>query len=776
MNKNIVIYLSILLISAGVVCFEIVSTRISSVIFVNNYAFIILSLAILGLGMGGIYSHFRIKSSESEKIYKIILRFIILLGISFLVFILAVIQLRITSPFIYFSLLFFPFFLAGIIYAQIFKYFAKHSFLIYAFDLVGAASGSLASILLLNHLGAPNSVIFLSLLIFWSAFLYLLPRLRRIHWIIAFALLILFSVSIISIGDTNISGKIPIGNFPEKDFYHVYPNASTLSQFTESRWSIHGRADLVQYRNQDMVRQLFIDGAAGTQMYRFSGDLRKPARLLQNLLISQTSSIPFLFLTESEKDNMLVIGPGGGKEILTGLLGGVGQITGVEINPDFVSIVKEYRAFNGGIYTDFPNVHIAVAEGRHYIKNTYQHFDLIAMALASTEQLQNIDNFAMSENYLLTVEAIRDYLNILTLEGRLIFTVHNRWELIRLIVTTMFAFKEFGIQPQHALNHFIILADDYNPTLVIKKQAFTRDEIASINQTIQKLPPELPSVTYLPYHWNQVNDTHENRLLKTVKSGRVTLSDYIKNNPYDLSPVYDDSPYFYKVARGIPKNYLQLLAGILCLSVLVVVIPYLKIKKKHRKNIGYPLIVFISIGLGFMILEISLFQKLVLYLGSPTISLSILLSSLLIGMSTGSYFGDRLFSEDLTKRIQIVSLLIVIAGILLINIHPRILNLLLVHGQVLRSAVNFILLLPFGFLLGILFPSAIKMLKNNNLETCIPWMYGINGICSVLASLLAVIFSMLFGFTFSFYLGLSMYFILFLVTIVLGKSNSQIVN
>ena len=143
MIKNSIVYICILIISATVVSFEIVTTRISSVIFVNNYAFIILSLAILGLGAGGIYSHYRIKSNEINKASKIIFRIIILIGISLLFFIIATILLTITNPFIYFFLLFLPFFLSGIIYSQVFKYLAEKSFLLYASDLAGAALGSI---------------------------------------------------------------------------------------------------------------------------------------------------------------------------------------------------------------------------------------------------------------------------------------------------------------------------------------------------------------------------------------------------------------------------------------------------------------------------------------------------------------------------------------------------------------------------------------------------------------------------------------------------------
>jgi len=90
---------------------------------------------------------------------------------------------------------------------------------------------------------------------------------------------------------------------------------------------------------------------------------------------------------------MLVIGPGGGKEVLIGLFGEVEMITGVEVNPDFVQIVKDYKTFDGGIYSDFPNVEMVVEEGRHYVEQTKEKFDLIVMALPSTAQTQSIEPF-----------------------------------------------------------------------------------------------------------------------------------------------------------------------------------------------------------------------------------------------------------------------------------------------------------------------------------------------------------------------------------------------
>jgi hypothetical protein len=774
MNNTRIVNLNILVVSAVIICFEIISTRISSLIFVQNYAFIILSLAILGLGSGGIYSSYKIKPEEvPTKIPKIFSLYTILSGISLVFFILLVIILSITNPYIYFFLLFIPFFFAGIIYAEYFRNFAGTGFKIYASDLIGAALGSILSIYIFNLFNAANAVLFLALVLFISSVNYLDVEKRK-HALLYITLFCL-AIVLVVFGKNDIFGKITIGNFPEKDIYYVYDDPNIKSSIVDSRWSINGRSDLVEYDNQSIVKNLFIDGAAGSQMYKFNGDIANHDRILNNLLIHNSTTVPLLFLTKEEKENMLVIGPGGGKEILAGILGEVKNITGVEVNPDFVEIVKKYSDFNGGIYTNFPNVKIQIAEGRHYIKSSSQLYNIIVLALPSTKQLQNIDGIASNENYLLTVEAIRDYLKILDNNGQMIFTLHNRWELVRLIVTALYAFKENGIDNSKALNHFLVLGSEYAPTIVIKKSAYTINEISTIAKIEKYLPSDLPQVTYFPYLDNPVNNEGENILLKDIKNGHGSLEDYIANNSSDISPVRDESPFFYNVNKGVPGDLEKLLIAISFVAAFSVIIPFMKIKaksdkkRKDKENVLLPLLIFISIGVGFMILEISLFQKFILYLGSPTIALSILLGSLLVGMGAGSFSGGKIYPDDAVKRLKGISGLIVIAGALLYVVYPVILNELLLYGLAIRAIVCFILLLPFGFLLGIPFPTGIQILKQNNLVKYIPWMYGVNGIMSVLGSVIAVILSMIWGFTASYFSGILIYLSLLVIIILMTK-------
>jgi hypothetical protein len=305
-------------------------------------------------------------------------------------------------------------------------------------------------------------------------------------------------------------------------------------------------------------------------------------------------------------------------------------------------------------------------------------------------------------------------LKALTGEGQLILTVHNQWELLRLIVTAISAFKGLGINPVDALNHFAVIEADYNPTIVIKKKTFTGDQVVNWKKTMSKIPKEVPAFTYLPFGYSINSRSVVNNFLIGLKENRFSLEEYINNDPYNIEPCRDDSPYFYKVNKDVPKDYSYLASGLILFNVLIIGIPFTRIKQKLIKdkakkikvrNILFPLTIFILLGLGFMILEISLFQKMILYLGSPTISLSILLSSLLIGMGIGSNYGNFISRENHKNRLLIISLLITAAGILFFFIYPYVLNIVLKESLIYRGIISFILILPFELLPGLLFPT-----------------------------------------------------------------------
>lgn len=761
------LYSIIFFLSLSVICFEILATRVTSVIFVSDYAYIILSLAILGLGCGAVL--------YSTKLYQrlqiddnALSRLLLIYGFTLCMFIVVVCLLSVTNPFIYFILILLPFLIAGVIYAYIYKLHPELSFKIYAADLTGAASGSLIPLFIINTFTVPNSILIAGIFICIIGSVLSLYKKKKLHYLLS-AVLFICLIALLINGKNEILSRIPIGKYPEKDFYYVYSDENIQKEILESRWSIYGRSDLVRYNNQDFVWHLFIDGAAGSPMYRFDGNVKQPSRILLDQLVHETTTTPFICFQQFEKDSILIIGPGGGRDVLIALLSDVKNITGVEINPDFVNLVKDYSDFNGGIYTNFPNVNIKIQEGRNFVKHSKEFYDIILLALPSTEQLQNIDALAANENYLLTKESIFDYLRILNSNGYLIFTLHNDWEVIKLIVTAISAFEEQNISVEQALKHFAVVESEINPpTLIIKKEPFNQQNINHWLNSTLNLPASFPHITFLSKNIisERKTGTRIQKFMQSLIENDDKFYDFIKQHPLNLNPALDDNPYFYNLRKGIPVSFKWLITGIAAFNVFLMILfikNYRKEKTKvNGKNIFRLFVIFALLGAGFMMIEISLFQKLILFLGAPTVSLSILLSSLLIGMGIGSYAANKYFLSFEKALLKIIYLIIVY-DVLLFLLWIWIFNTSFIESYLVRILFIIVCILPLGFLLGIPFPSFIRKLESADSKNFIPWMYGINGTMSVLGYVLFAVVSMLFGFTVSFYIGLTCYLVIAII-------------
>jgi len=758
--------------SLFILSFEIIATRITSVIFVYNYVFIIISLAVLGLTCGSIFVFYRFKANTAVSIKKWIISSFIFQIFSLLIFILIFIRFKLTSNiYLYFLILSFPFFFVVIINSIIFKSFSKNSFLIYAFDLIGASSGAFLSVLFLNEMGGPNGLLFSILIIFIPMELFILNNWKEV--LVTYFVIGILATFLFINGQRVLIGEVQIGKFPEKDFYYAYPGEHVYREIIESRWSIYGRSDLVRYSHQNLLMHLFVDGAAGTRMYNFDGNITNPNPELINLLFSHSTAMPILLSQENQRDNMLVIGPGGGKEVLIGLLNRVKKIDCVEINPDFVEIVKDYSDYNGGIYSYFPNVNIYITEGRHYVKRVGKKYDIIVIALPSTEQAQNIEVYAANENFLLTKEAIKDYFKIASEEGMLIFTLHSEHEVLRIITSLAEVFKEFGISTRYIPYYISIIKGFDAPTVVVKKKPFSKTEADMWVENRRIYPNYFANFIYLPYYGGDVKSIYF-KLLEGLKEGRIYLKSFIENYKYNILPCNDDKPYFYNIEKNIPEDLKLLLISVSIFNLLLVVIPIVFLKLGSLKNSSSAhksvywdvLVIFISLGAGFMLLELSLFQKLILFLGSPTISLVILLAALLISMGIGSYCNEKLFKMGYGKRISIASLIIVLYGVLLSTFIIPMIYSMIKLPLILRILMIFTLVFPLGFLLGTPFPTAIRILNKRNQVGLIPWMYGINGGMSVFGSVLGMSISMVYGYAHAFIAGLCFYMIVFLLALV----------
>ena len=260
---------------------------------------------------------------------------------------------------------------------------------------------------------------------------------------------------------TNLTGlyqpDIPIGENPAKQIHTALYDPSLKGRIIETRWSAFGRTDLVEFSDHPEQMHIYVDGTAGTPMYSFSGDIGAPGSAVSSLKADFPGYFPFLFLEEGEKNNALIIGPGGGRDILLALMGGVGQVTAVEVNEDIVDIVREYSWYNGGVYTSLDNVDIVVDEGRNFLKRQEDKYDIIMLSLPYTNSSRSLEGYALTENFLFTTNSISDYLERLTDEGRLVVVCHNDVEISRLLSISLATLSESGASNATAMKQLYIV-------------------------------------------------------------------------------------------------------------------------------------------------------------------------------------------------------------------------------------------------------------------------------------------------------------------------------
>lgn len=766
-------FLGIFFISASVVIFEIVITRISSVIFTYNYAFIAVSLAILGLGCGGIFAYYRYNPKRLYKPFEILSRlsfYSCLFSIFTALFIILITKvLFFLNLFLYFTSAFIPYFFAGIVLSLTFQMFSTYSYKLYFSDLLGAAAGAVLSIPILKIFGGVNSIIFIGILGVISAFLFITNYSRKSINLSSIRFSLIVSVVVLTVFILNsflsFLGEIPIKKSDIKDLYLMLNSSDAKAEIVESRWSVFGRVDLAEVKGDDKVKYLFIDGASGTPMFKFDGNIKEANNTLDFLKMIFSGTFPFYFLNENQKDNMLIVGPGGGREVVIGLVNGIKNITGVEINNDFVNIVKEYKDYNGGIYTNFSNVNIITAEGRSYLRSINTKFDTIMIVQPFTKSSRSLEGYTLTENYLLTVGAIKDYMSHMTKEGNLIIVLHNANEMMRFITSLLSALEEMGISNAKAMNYFYTVGrGDINPVLVLRNTPFTTEESKNILNKMLDLrlisPLEfIPGLGQVIVSFEKEDGTivkgkifDEDLLL--VESGKLKLNDLILKSTFNIKPTTDNRPYFFKDEKGIPVNIIPILIIAIIINIFMIILSVIQSRSsKGNRGILKLMLLALLLGFGFMMIEISFYQKLILYIGSPIIALAVILGMLLAGMGLGSLLGEKIFPNDNMKRLITITLIISVIVAVLFFALSLILNNSLGYNTYLKGLICCAVILPIGFTMGIPFPTGIRIAKENGAASFITWMYGINGTMSVLGSVSAIAISTVFGFTASLIVG-----------------------
>jgi predicted membrane-bound spermidine synthase len=734
------LYLGIFLVTLSGLMFEIGLTRIFSATIWYHYAFVAISVALLGWGLGGFVLHLlrgRITLSRERAAL-----FTLLYGLS----IPLALWLIVRVPFhperlvFYFAISLLPFLLAGIALSMLFAAERQQAGALYFADLAGASLGALAVTFLLSWLGGESSVLAVALAPLAAAVAFS----RRLLAPAAVAgMLVIAAIAV-----NERSGVFKIQSAPTKGLYR-HMAATPGARIALTGWNAYSRIDGVTGFASPYLARLYIDSDAWTNVLSWDGEVESLSDMRR-----WYRALPFQVAPERPKT--LVIGPGGGSDVLVALGAGSEKVTAVEMNPLMLRFVRFFGARAGHIY-DHPQVEPVLSEGRTFIRRTDRRFDVILMGFVDSWAAVASGGLSLSENHLYTVEAFEAYQDHLTDDGQLVIL---RWavDAPRLVSNAVAL-----LGPQEAGRRVAVLlerrqGDREDPPQMIfifKKRPFTEAETALMASWSQAQPLIVPG-------------RHVEEPYASLFAGRTSFADYVEQASTHVDPVYDDRPFFFATVKpwGLPKRmreqFLMVLGVLLPLGLLVVASgkPRGEPMAPYARSIAY----FASLGIGFIAVELALLQHLTLLLGHPIFTLSILLFTLLAAGGLGSWASARFPIGTVCFVTAAVAAAYALA---LPSLVPALLPLPLVA----RIAIAIALVAPLGFLMGMPFPKGLRATGQGPFPAP-PLYWGLNGLFSVVGSLATMVTAVVFGFTWAMVGGAAFYLVAALASGVLREPRT----
>ncbi len=792
--------------SMAALAFEVLLTRIFSISLWYHFAFMIISIAMLGLAASGTMLSLFSRLQDPGKIgpYAFCLGIAIPVGyllanlVPFDPVRLSWEKTEILHLGLYYLVLALPFFFTGLIIATALTARSDRSGLVYGADLVGAALGSLGTLFLMGMMAPERGVFVLSSVVLGASFLAGGKWLRATCPFLIAANLALLLLQ---------PGFMHLRISPYKELPAAlrYPRAEPLrTYFTPFARIDTFRSPAVRFAPglslaylEPLPEQIGF-AVDGGNVSAITGTADRSALKFLSWL---PAALPYEI---RPRNRVLVLDPGGGLQMLLARHYGAGEIMGIETNPWLTGIIrKDFGDFSGDIHGE--NTWSGL--GRSWLAGRSETFDLIDISAGSAAPT---GSFGIAEDYRFTVEAFREYLDHLTDDGVVcvnLFMIPPPRNELRILATITAAMESMGTQ--HPAGHIAAIRSWGSVSILAKKSPLTREETAAVRRFAGQrrfdtvhVPGIVPQETnrYIKMPSNEYFEAFA--AILSPEKRRSFMEGYV----FDVEPVRDDAPFFhyflkigkirevYRVMGEKWQFFLEegdiipaLLVQAALLSGLLILVPAFALRRKgkerpdpgskpasppvpaetaweqavpdpSRDRSGYGLLpYFAALGFGFMFVEITLIQKLILPLENPSYAVAAVLATLLFGSGTGSLLSFRfavLRSPALTAvtalAIVLYSLFLPAASSVIANYRPPVSFLLV-----------FLALFPAGLLMGIPFPTGLRALGERR-RRLIPWAWAINGCCSVLGPLCAILLAMAIGFRNVLLLGALFYLLAFI--------------
>jgi SAM-dependent methyltransferase len=493
------------------------------------------------------------------------------------------------------------------------------------------------------------------------------------------------------------------------------------SHVTQTGWNAYSRIDAVEGFPAPNLARLYIDSDAWTNTMQWDGRVESIRQVRE-----WYRALPFRLVSEPET---LIIGPGGGSDVIVALGSGSRKVTVVEMNPLMLQFVRHYGDRAGNLYNR-SDVEVIQSEGRNFISRTDRKFGVIFLGFVDTWASVASGGLSLSENYLYTTEAFRAYYDHLSPDGILVIM---RWAAdVPRIVSNSVAM--LGIN--EAAKRLVVLTEKRSSTedpaqmmFMLRKRPFSEQETAEIMDWPLGNPLIVPG-------------RHANAPYDDLFSGRKTMNQVVTEAPRRIDAVYDDSPFFFATERpwGLPYQ-MQLALGVLLAPLLVLLAAVVVLGKPRGKPVrpyAASILYFACLGVGFIAVELTLLQNLTLLLGHPIYTLSILLFAILA-------FGG--FGSGLSSRVPIPVACLAVTGLGAVAAFalPLFIPVLLPLALSTRVVIALAMTAPFGLMMGMPFPQGLYRTGQGSLPMP-PFYWGLNGIMSVIGSVGTVVIALVFGF------------------------------
>ena len=768
------------LISLATIMDEILLTRIFSVTMWYHFAFGAISLAMFGMTVGALQVYLRPEIYDSSRAKQQMARNCFWFAVTAVGSVLTHMLVPFASQPVFavfwimlsYCLLAIPFYFSGVCVCLALTRFPKNTSALYAADLVGAASGCILLLYTLKVTDAPTAVMVLALLGSLAAALFAvdagLPRLLRTAAITGAVL----TTSVILNGSFVLTQSSPLRVMWVKGRAEPRPLYEKWNSF--SRIAVDGDPNVATtvitegisptYPLDRKIRQLHvrIDGNAETSITAFDGrfdDLDYLKYDVKNIVHHIRSD-----------GSVLIIGAGGGRDVLSALSMGQRKVRAVEINQNILNTVNSHFGRFSGHLDRNPRVTFVNDEARSYIARTDERFNVIEASFIDTWAATAAGALTLTENSLYTVEGWKLFLSRLSPNG--ILSV-SRWyapatpaEAYRLTSLAAAALRSEGVtEPRE---HILLIVDVRHDignsgmigavTILVDNQPFSSadiDRVEAVAKQMQFVIVASPRFALDPVFSALANGADPSAFLKPLR--------------LNLSPPTDNSPFFFymKPFRYLFRStanekgaYIDLLSGelvivllltVTCLTVIFVLVPILRTQDMKMLRASAPhLVYFAAIGLGFMLVEVSQMQRLIVFLGHPTYALSVVLFTLLLSGGFGSYTTLGLSKPGNAS----VARLLLLLGILMLFglLTPYAIAVFGSATTPLRITVATGILFPLGFFMGMAFPLGLK-LATPSLDGLMPAFWGINGAASICSSILAIAIAMNAGISAAFWTG-----------------------